>query len=54
MTSDNKKKDPAAPEVEVEGKSMVEILEQISLFAGLGREHLERVADDRPALVRVS
>lgn len=43
MASDEKKKD--APNVDVEGKSMVEILEQINLFAGLGREHLKRVAD---------
>jgi CRP-like cAMP-binding protein len=44
MASDEKKKD-AAPTVDVDGKSMVEILEQINLFAGLGRDHLKRVAD---------
>jgi CRP-like cAMP-binding protein len=35
----------APPSVEVEGKSMVEILEQIDLFAELGRDHLQRVAN---------
>lgn len=35
----------AVPTVEVEGKSTVEILEQIDLFAGVGRDHLKRVAD---------
>ena len=45
MSDDKKKKDPPTSEVEVEGKSMVEILEQINLFAGLGRDHLKRVAD---------
>ena len=35
----------AVPTVEVEGKSTVEILEQIDLFAGLGRDHLRRVAN---------
>ena len=30
--------------VQVEGKSRVEILEQIDIFAGLGRDHLARVA----------
>lgn len=43
MSSDEKKIGPV--EVEVKGKSRVEILEQIDLFAGLGREHLARVAD---------
>jgi CRP/FNR family cyclic AMP-dependent transcriptional regulator len=42
--SEKKKKSPAS-EVEIEGKSMVEILEQIDLFTGLGRDHLTRVAD---------
>ena len=39
------KKQTTAPTVEVEGKSTVEILEQIDLFEGLGRDHLKRVAD---------
>jgi CRP/FNR family transcriptional regulator, cyclic AMP receptor protein len=33
------------PKVEVEGKSVEEILEQIDLFAGLPTIHLKRVAD---------
>ena len=32
------------PTVQVEGKTAVEILEQIDLFNGLGPEHLKRVA----------
>lgn len=39
------KKKNAVPTVEVEGKTTVEILEQIDLFAGLGRDHLKRVAE---------
>lgn len=43
MASDKKKDAP--PTVEVEGKTKVEILEQIDLFAGLGKSTLQRVAD---------
>ena len=45
MSSEDKKETPEAPAVEVEGKSLAEILGQIDLFAGLGPEHLRRVAD---------
>jgi len=39
------KESPKAPQVEVEGKSVEEILEQIDLFSGLPSIHLKRVAD---------
>ncbi len=43
MASEKKKNAP--PSVIVEGKTTVEILEQIDLFAGLGKSALERVAN---------
>ncbi|MBT8496048.1 MAG: cyclic nucleotide-binding domain-containing protein, partial [Deltaproteobacteria bacterium] len=39
------KDDSPAPKVELEGKSVEEILEQIDLFSGLPSIHLKRVAD---------
>ncbi len=42
--ADSKDKN-APPTVEVEGKTEVEILEQIDLFAALGKSTLQRVAD---------
>ena len=39
------KDESPAPKVEVEGKSVEEILEQIDLFSGLPSIHLKRVAD---------
>jgi len=41
----DKQKEPKPPKVEIEGKSVVQILEQIDLFSGLPSMHLKRVAD---------
>ena len=45
MSKKDKPEAAAVPSIEVEGKTSVEIIEQLDLFAGIGRDHLARIAD---------